>query len=108
VLERPELIERGGQDALRPGSTRQTRGRAAAHLLIAAVVGFGGCAEQPARPRSSAPPINLSGYSPAFKEGFQHGCDAARGTPRRDSKRFEADAQYAQGWQDGRAICGKR
>jgi hypothetical protein len=52
--------------------------------------------------------VNLSGYSAAFKEGFAEGCDTARGSARRDEKRFGADAQYAQGWQDGKAICGKR
>jgi hypothetical protein len=84
------------------------RSRAAAQLLVAAAIGLGGCAQQQAKPRASPPPVNLSGYSPAFKEGFQHGCDSARGNPKRDAKRFEAESQYAQGWQDGRAICGKR
>ena len=101
-------IERGPKDAAPLGGTRRTGRCAAAHLLIAAAIGLGGCAQQPAQPRSASPPVNLSGYSPAFKEGFQHGCDSARGDPRRDAKRFEAEAQYAQGWQDGRAICGKR
>jgi hypothetical protein len=77
--------------------------------LLAAALALYGCAEQPAKPRSAQqPPINLSGYSPAFKEGFRDGCDTARGSARRDAKRFESDAQYAQGWQDGRSICGKR
>ena len=81
---------------------------AAAHLLLAAAIALGGCAQQPAKPGSTPPPINLSGYSAAFKEGFQHGCDTARGSPRRDDKRVQTDAQYAQGWQDGRALCAKR
>jgi hypothetical protein len=76
--------------------------------VVAAALASWGCAEQPAKPRSTQPPINLSGYSAAFKAGFQDGCDTARGQTRRDAKRVEADAQYAQGWQDGRAICGKR
>jgi hypothetical protein len=82
--------------------------------LLAAAFALTGCAEQlvtaprSTPPRSTPPPINLSGYSPAFKEGFRAGCDTARGSARRDAERFESDAQYAQGWQDGRSICGKR
>jgi len=78
-----------------------------------------GCAQQAPRPdepvkppppaaRSAPPPINLSGYSAAFKEGFQAGCDTARGSARRDETRMHSDAQYAQGWEDARAICAKR
>jgi hypothetical protein len=59
-------------------------------------------------PRPAPPPINLSGYSAAFQEGFQAGCDTARGAARRDEQRMQSDPQYAQGWQDGRSICAKR
>jgi hypothetical protein len=77
-------------------------------LTIAAVIALGGCAQTQTQPRSAPPPVNLSGYSAAFKEGFKDGCDSARGSERRDEKRQGADAQYAQGWQDGKAICSKR
>ena len=87
--------------------------------LAAAVLLLAGCAQefvrkpeppsQPAPPpRPAPPPINLSGYSAAFKEGFQAGCDTARGAARRDEQRMQSDPQYAQGWQDGRSICAKR
>jgi hypothetical protein len=87
--------------------------------LAAAVLLLAGCAQefvrkpgppsQPAPPpRPAPPPINLSGYSAAFKEGFQAGCDTARGVARRDEQRMQSDPQYAQGWQDGRSICAKR
>ena len=66
-----------------------------------------GCAQQPVAP-PQAPPMNLSGYSPAFRAGFTDGCDSARGTHRRDDQRFRGDTQYAQGWDDGRSICAKR
>jgi len=69
-------------------------------LLVAA------CADQPAQ--RSRPSINLSGYSPAFREGFADGCETARGNHRRNEKRFGEDRQYAQGWGDGRSICVKR
>lgn len=67
------------------------------------------CAQQPpAKPRPAEAPINLSGYSPAFRQGFTEGCGTARGNERRDEQRYAHDAQYARGWDDGRAICAKR
>jgi hypothetical protein len=81
----------------------RTGGLAATALFLCA------CAPAPTKPAAAPPPpVNLSGYSTAFKEGFKDGCDSARGSARRDEKRFAADMQYAQGWQDGKAICGKR
>ena len=76
----------------------------------------GGCADVP---RPGAPPaeeqaakpadpanVNLSGFSPAFKQGYAAGCDSARsGRRRRDESRYEADADYLTGWNDGYSIC---
>lgn len=77
--------------------------------MAAAALLLGACAPTPTKPAAAPPPpVNLSGYSAAFKEGFKDGCDSARGGGRRDEKRIGADTQYAQGWQDGKAICGKR
>lgn len=73
-----------------------------ATLLLA-----GGCAQSPPS-TASRPPVNLSGYSAAFKEGFGAGCEAAKGTFRRDEQRYKADDQYARGWEDGRSICARR
>jgi len=76
-------------------------------VWVMCALGLAGCAQQP--PMSAAkPPFNLAGYSPAFKDGFAAGCDTAKGSERRDAKRFEQDAQYARGWEDGRSICGRR
>jgi hypothetical protein len=61
-----------------------------------------------ATPQKSMPPLNLSGYPPAFKEGFKDGCDSFRGNYRRDTARFNADANYATGWQDGFSICRRQ
>lgn len=77
--------------------------------LACLVLLLSACAQQPpAKPRPAGPPINLSGYSPAFRQGFQEGCDTARGNMRRNEQRYTQDGQYARGWDDGRAICGKR
>jgi hypothetical protein len=77
-------------------------------FLVAAAIGLLGCAHDDAKPGAENPPVNLSGYSAAFKEGFKDGCESARKSVRRENKRYAIDPQYAQGWQDGRAICGKR
>lgn len=66
-----------------------------------------GCASQSTPP---APAVNLSGYPLEFKQGYADGCASARpnAARKRDETRFKADANYAQGWRDGRDICGKR
>ena len=77
-------------------------------VALAAVLAAG-CAGQPAA-TSSQPKINLSGYPPAFKQGYADGCAsvglfAAR---TRDEKHFKTDTNYATGWRDGYAICKSR
>ena len=77
---------------------------AALTLMLAACAGTGSSNPQ------QAPNINLSGYPPAFREGYLDGCNSAKallGT-KRDERRFKADALYAQGWRDGFDICKKR
>ena len=56
-----------------------------------------------AAPRTSAN-VNLSGYPPAFKDGFSDGCESLRGNYRRDAGRFGKDNDYTLGWQDGYSI----
>ena len=53
------------------------------------------------------PNVNLSGYPPAFKDGFSDGCESLRGNYRRDG-RFGKDNDYTLGWQDGYSICGRQ
>jgi len=67
-----------------------------------------GCEQTPEKPASEAPPVNLSGYSKQFRDGFKDGCNSARGKARRNEERYRADTQYARGWDDGRAICQRR
>ncbi|MEQ1773994.1 MAG: hypothetical protein ABL891_09445 [Burkholderiales bacterium] len=58
-------------------------------------------------PRTNAN-VNLSGYPPAFKDGFSDGCESLRGNYRRDASRFGKDNDYTLGWQDGYSICGRQ
>ena len=59
-------------------------------------------------PPRPLPNVNLSGYPPAFKEGFRDGCDSFRGSYRRDNSRFGKDNDYSIGWQDGFSICRRQ
>ena len=70
-------------------------------LMLAACAGVG--TPSPRR----APNVNLSGYPPAFRDGYLDGCETGRaliGT-RKDERRFRSDLQYAQDWRAGHDIC---
>ena len=58
-------------------------------------------------PASTRPAYNLSGYPPAFKDGYVDGCETAKDSSYsfRDERRFAADNQYRMGWSDGFDIC---
>lgn len=56
-------------------------------------------------PPQEKPRFNLSGYSPAFRQGHADGCASAGRTQRRDERRFREDADYMMGWNDGRSAC---
>jgi hypothetical protein len=73
-------------------------------ILAAALVG--GCAA----PKAPPPNVNLTGFPPAFRDGYADGCQSAKpGAARhRDEARFTQDTQYANGWRDGYDICRKR
>jgi hypothetical protein len=81
-----------------------------------------GPASGPATAPSSAPPpsksanaparINMSGYPPEFRQGYEDGCASAGarakgGRQVRNEARFKADLQYASGWRDGFDMCGR-
>ncbi len=53
--------------------------------------------------------VNLSGFPPAFQQGYSEGCESA-GTrrTRRDQGRYRADEDYMQGWNDGYSVCRRR
>jgi hypothetical protein len=63
-----------------------------------------GCAEP-----TATRPVNLSGYSPEFKQGYTDGCQSAgaRGQTRNE-RRYQKDSQYQQGWDDGYSVCQRR
>ena len=48
------------------------------------------------------PPVNLAGFPAAYKDGYSDACGGAKNT-----KRYKADQQYKQGWQDGGFTCKK-
>lgn len=62
------------------------------------------------RTKASRPTYNLAGYPPGVREGYIDGCESAKGSAyaRKDNRRFDADPQYAMGWNDGNAICGRK
>lgn len=75
-------------------------------LTIFALVLLAGCANQPAPAPQSR--INLSGYPPAFRDGYADGCASVDAARKRDEARFKSDPNYATGWRDGYSICKPR
>ena len=61
-----------------------------------------------APPAPVSAPVNLSGFPPAFRDGYGDGCASASGRLHQDAKRFGADRQYAAGWRDGLDACRRR
>jgi hypothetical protein len=56
--------------------------------------------------RARAPNLNLSGFSPAFRDGYGDGCDSARErSVRRNESRYKTDLDYVMGWNDGYSVC---
>lgn len=83
---------------------RQAISRRLAMAIFVAAAALAGCAGQQPPARN----INLSGYSAAFRQGYADGCDSARGARRRDEQRYEKDADYMMGWNDGSSACSRR
>ena len=83
---------------------REPRRLLAAGFLF---LGFLAACTQPST-KPSGPDVNLSGFPPAFRQGYADGCSSARGSRVRNETRFKEDTQYASGWRDGLDICGKK
>lgn len=58
-------------------------------------------------PPSARPTYNLTGYSPAFKDGYIDGCETAKKSSYgvKNERRFSSDNQYRMGWNDGFSLC---
>ena len=75
---------------------------AAGLTLIALLAGCAGAPES----REARPPVNLGGFSPAFKQGYAAGCESAgTSSQRRNEGRYQAEADYMMGWNDGFSAC---
>lgn len=59
-------------------------------------------------PKPAPAPVNLTGFPPAFRDGYGDGCASAGGRIHKDAKRFDDDRQYAAGWRDGLDACKRR
>jgi hypothetical protein len=104
----------GGQSGFSKAGESVVRSTAPIFLVIL----IAGCAttaevKRPAGPppASTRPVYNLTGYSPAFKDGYIDGCETSKKTryAAKDERRFSGDAQYKMGWNDGYSVCrGKR
>lgn len=82
---------------------------AASRLALASLVlVLAACASTHADNPNPPANVNLSGYSLAFRQGYADGCASAGSRQQQDAKRFAADGDYRMGWQDGRAICGRK
>ena len=93
--------------SLRPPTAARAWDHAGVIVLAAAVlIGLVSCAT----PKPPPPAVNLSGFPPAFRDGYADGCQSAkdRAAVRRDAARYANDRQYALGWRDGFDICRKR
>jgi hypothetical protein len=83
-------------------------------VLVLLILTVAGCAttgesQRPPGPlpSSTRPAYNLTGYSPAFKDGYIDGCETSKKTSYglKDERRFSADSQYRMGWNDGFSVC---
>jgi hypothetical protein len=86
---RPNALPRHGRSALRTETRVQAQER---------------------RAEAPRPAYNLAGYPPAVRDGYVDGCETAKESSlaRKDARRIAGDPQYAMGWNDGFALCGKK
>lgn len=61
------------------------------------------------RPERSEAPVNLTGFTASFKEGYADGCESAGArSQRRYEERYKTEADYMRGWNDGFSACQRR
>jgi len=66
------------------------------YTIIASTLLLSACSQP------SIPPLPKS---EAFQAGEKDGCSTAQGTYTKDSERFKNDADYHNGWFEGRKVC---
>lgn len=54
---------------------------------------------------SSEQKTDLESKSPLFREGYDAGCATAHGEYTKDSKKFNSEDEYKNGWFAGRSSC---
>jgi len=71
------------------------------------ILGLGGCAGSMGgtAPSPTTPPADSD---PNYQSGYQDGCTTAHGEYKKDSKLFNADKNYYDGWFAGRSACQSR
>jgi hypothetical protein len=70
---------------------------------LALAAGLSGCGGSMLEaPSPTTPPANSD---PNFQAGYQDGCTTAHGEYTKDSKLFNADKNYYDGWFAGRSAC---
>lgn len=102
----------------RDDQTKKVRRLVTLILMVTLVAGCAGTSGPGRRPESrqspsapsTRPVYNLSGYSAAFKDGYVDGCETAKKTryAQKDGRRFSAESQYRQGWNDGFSLCRRK
>jgi hypothetical protein len=65
-------------------------------------------ARESAQEQQPTAPVNLSGYSPSFRQGYSDGCDSAGSRQRRNESRYKTESDYMMGWNDGFSVCQRR
>jgi hypothetical protein len=71
--------------------------------ILALAAGLSGCGSSTLQaPSPMTPPADSD---PNFQAGYQDGCTTAHGEYKKDSKLFNADKNYYDGWFAGRSAC---
>ncbi len=89
----------------------KTPGLVVSGSCLVLLLSLGACALQPGKPGTERKPpparYNLAGYPPAFRDGFDAGCDAAKRNvvAPTNTSRYGIDPQYRAGWKDGQSLC---
>lgn len=78
---------------------RKTAIVAAGVALIGALAGCSGITFEERMAR-------VEGEPAAYRDGYRDGCYTALEDYRRDNRRYDNDPIYAEGWYDGKTVCG--